>query len=62
MYDYKLVKIKLSKWNNLPKDDYHEIIAKHANEGWRFIQLFAPVTTGYGAASFFEIIFERPKP
>jgi Zn-dependent peptidase ImmA (M78 family) len=59
MFQYKLVKIKLSKWNNMPKEDYHEIIANHAKDGWKFIQLFAPVTSGYGVATYFEIIFER---
>ncbi|WHY87195.1 DUF4177 domain-containing protein [Neobacillus novalis] len=57
MFEYKLVKVKLSRWNNMPKEDYHEIIANHAKDGWRFVQLFAPATSGYGSASYFEIIF-----
>ncbi|OIJ20761.1 hypothetical protein BKP45_08150 [Anaerobacillus alkalidiazotrophicus] len=60
MYEYKFVKIELSSWSSKPKEDYQVVITKHAKEGWRFIQLFAPATKGYGSASYFEIIFERP--
>ncbi|WP_413375627.1 DUF4177 domain-containing protein [Alkalihalobacillus sp. 1P02AB] len=60
MFEYKFVKVELSKWNSTPKENYQEIITEHANDGWRFIQIFAPATSGYGSASYFEIIFERP--
>lgn len=59
MYEYKFVKIKLSRWNNEPKENYHETIANHAKDGRRFIQVFVPVTSGNGSSSFFELIFER---
>ncbi|MCU9613155.1 DUF4177 domain-containing protein [Caldibacillus lycopersici] len=61
MYEYKFVKVDLSKWNSAPKDDYQEIINQHANEGWRLVQIFAPSTKGYGSAAYFEIIFERQR-
>lgn len=60
MYEYKFVKVELSNWNKAPKEDYHEIIHNHAKEVWKFVQIFAPGTSGYGAASYFEIIFEKP--
>jgi len=28
-------------------------------KGWRFKQIFAPATKGYGAAHYFELIFEK---
>lgn len=59
MYEYKFVKIELKLWGK-PKKDYREIIRAHAKEGWRFKQIFAPATSGYGSASYFEIIFEKP--
>jgi Domain of unknown function (DUF4177) len=59
MYESNFIQIKLSRWNNVPKENYHEIIAKHAKDGWRLVQLFAPVTSGNDASSFFEIIFEK---
>jgi len=61
MYEYKFVKVELKSGliTNKPKNDYQEIINKHAKEGWRFIQIFAPGTSGYGSASYFELIFEK---
>lgn len=60
MFEYKFVKVELSTWGSKPKEDYQEIIHKHALDGWRLVQIFAPATSGYGSASYFEIIFERP--
>ena len=61
-YEYKFVKIELKAgfWTNTPKQEYREIIERHASEGWRLVQIFAPGTTGYGVAAYFELIFERP--
>lgn len=59
MYEYKFVQVKLSRWNNAPIEDYHEMIEEHAKDGWRFVQVFAPVTSGTGYSSFFELIFEK---
>ena len=61
MYEYKFITIELSSFGRKPKEDHHEIIKKHAKEGWRLVQIFAPATSGYGAASHFEIIFEKQK-
>ena len=60
MYEYKFIKIELSNWNSKPKEGYHDIIQQYARKGWRFVQIFAPATRGYGSASYFELIFERP--
>ncbi len=40
-------------------EEYHEQIRKHAKEGWRLVQVFAPSMGVYGAAKYFELIFER---
>ena len=61
MYEYKFVRIDLSPFGRKPKEDHHEIIKKHAKEGWRFVQIFAPATSGYGAANHYEVIFERQR-
>ena len=59
-YEYKFYKIKVNGvFVMKPKEDYHDIIAQHAKDGWRFVQIFAPATSGYGHASYFELIFER---
>ncbi|MFN2747295.1 MULTISPECIES: DUF4177 domain-containing protein [unclassified Bacillus (in: firmicutes)] len=59
MKEYQFVKIELSSFNKKPKEDYREVIREYAREGWRFVQIFAPATSGYGIASYFELIFER---
>ncbi|NLD47573.1 MAG: DUF4177 domain-containing protein [Clostridiaceae bacterium] len=63
MYEYKFVKVDLSKWSmtSKPKEDYHEIIHEHAREGWKLLQVFAPPIQAYGTAAFFDLIFEREK-
>ncbi|WP_449621158.1 DUF4177 domain-containing protein [Robertmurraya sp. Marseille-Q9965] len=62
MYEYKFYKIELSNWNGSPKENYQDIITNHAKDGWKFVQIFAPGTKGYGTAAYFELIFERPLP
>ncbi|ENQ3079242.1 MULTISPECIES: DUF4177 domain-containing protein [Bacillus] len=61
MYEYKFVKIELKSglMASKPKEDYQTIITEHAKEGWRFVQIFAPSTVGYGSSAYFELIFER---
>jgi len=58
-----IVKIKLK--NGLikmkPEQDYQEVINKHTQEGWRFVQIFAPPIFNYGKATFYDLIFEREK-
>ena len=41
---------------------YHDVIREHARVGWRLVQVFAPGTAGFGAAKYFELIFERELP
>lgn len=60
MYKYKFVKIGLGGlFSSKPGRDYKEVIAAHAQDGWRFVQIFAPATSGYGSAAYFELIFEK---
>ena len=61
-YEYKYVKIEMKAGflKDKPKQEYHEIINKHAADEWRFVQIFAPGTSTYGSAEYFELIFERP--
>jgi len=41
------------------KEQYQQTVHDHARDGWRLVQVFAPGTGGYGAAKYFEMIFER---
>ncbi|WP_268527518.1 DUF4177 domain-containing protein [Bacillus vallismortis] len=49
----------MSTMRRRPKEDYQQIIHDYAKEGLKFIQIFAPSINGYGAAAYFEMIFER---
>ena len=62
MFEYKFVKVELKQHilESKSKEDYQAIITNYAKEGWRFVQIFAPSTKGYGAAAYFELIFEKP--
>ena len=62
MYKYEFVKIEMKfTWSggSKPKQDYQEIIKTYAKNGWRLKQIFAPGTSSYGMASYFELIFEK---
>ncbi len=60
MYEYKAIKVGLSKVGTIaPKEDYHRIIDEYASRGWRLVQLFAPPVGVYGVATYIEIILER---
>ena len=60
-YEYKFVRLG-EGWLNARKsarEDYQQVIHQNAREGWRLVQVFAPGIGGYGAAKYFEAIFER---
>ena len=38
---------------------YKDVIERHAEEGWRLVQIFAPSTGTYGAPKYYEVILER---
>ncbi len=61
MYKYEFVRIELKSglFKMKPRKDYQEIINNYAEKGWRFKQIFAPLTSGYGSSSYFELIFEK---
>lgn len=63
MYEYKFVKVPLKTGflKIKPRTDYHAIISEHTQQGWRFVQIFAPVVSFHSNSSYFEIIFEREK-
>jgi hypothetical protein len=60
MYEYKFVRIYVSFWQK-PQGDYQEIIREYTEEGWRFVQVFAPGLSAAGNVRYFDIIFEREK-
>lgn len=59
MYEYKIVKVKLSGVIHEPNLDYHKIIHDHAEDGWKLHSIFSPNLIRGGIAHYFELIFER---
>ncbi len=60
-YDYKFVRLGegLLSVRRAAREQYQQIVAEHAREGWRLVQIFAPGIGGYGAAKYYELVFER---
>lgn len=61
-YEYKFVRLGegIMAVRKAGKEEYQEAIHKHAAEGWKLVQVFAPGIGAYGAAKYYELIFERP--
>jgi hypothetical protein len=61
-YEYKFVRLG-EGWTGVKGDakrEYQDVIQKHAGDGWRLVQIFAPGIGAYGAAKYYELILERP--
>lgn len=61
-YEYKFVRLGegIIAARKPAKQGYQEAVQKHAREGWRLVQVFAPGIGGYGASKYYELILERP--
>jgi flavin reductase (DIM6/NTAB) family NADH-FMN oxidoreductase RutF len=67
-FEYKFVRLDQTKvWlTSTPTpasealEGYQQVVHEHAKEGWRLVQIFAPGLGYQGAASYFELVFERP--
>ncbi len=60
-YEYKFIRLG-EGWlgtKNEAERDYQGVVHKHARQGWRLVQIFAPGTGASGAAKFYEIILEK---
>lgn len=60
-YEYEFVRLGKG-WMSVRKsaeEQYRQVIDDYAREGWRLVQIFAPGTGAYGAAKYYELIFER---
>jgi hypothetical protein len=66
-YEYKFVRLGEYRGSALfgvrdkDRETHREIVDEHAREGWRLVQIFAPGTAAFGAARYYELIFERPR-
>ncbi len=65
IYEYKFVRLgqywgsALFGIRDKARDGYADIVREHARDGWRLVQIFAPGIAAFGAAKYYELIFER---
>lgn len=66
-FEYKFVRLGETRTSALfgpqtkARNDYEEIVHRHADDGWRLVQIFAPGVAAFGAAKYYELIFERDR-
>jgi hypothetical protein len=41
------------------RNAYEEVVHEQARDGWRLVQIFAPGVAAFGAAKYYELIFEH---
>jgi hypothetical protein len=62
-YEYKFVRLGegLFSVRRSGRERYQQVVTDYAEQGWRLVQVFAPGIGGYGAAKYYELIFERER-
>ena len=66
-YEYKFVRLgdyRGSAWfgvSDKVRNAYEDVVDEHARDGWRLVQIFAPGVAAFGAAKYYELIFERER-
>jgi hypothetical protein len=66
-YEYEFVRIGQYRGSALfgvqdrARESYEQVVHEHARDGWRLVQIFAPSIAAFGAAKYYELIFERKK-
>jgi len=67
MYEYKFVRVGESRGSaffgvqDKARKNYQGVVHEHARDGWRLVQIFAPGVAAFGAAKYYELIFERER-
>jgi hypothetical protein len=67
LYEYKFVRLgeyggsALFGVSDKARNAYEDIVHEHARDGWRLVQIFAPGVAAFGAAKYYELIFERER-
>jgi hypothetical protein len=66
-YEYKFVRLgeyagsALFGVSDKARNAYEDLVHEHARDGWRLVQIFAPGVAAFGAAKYYELIFERER-
>ena len=64
-YEYKFVRLGEGRVSaafgpqEQARRNYEEVVHQYARDGWRLVQIFAPGVAAFGAAKYYELIFER---
>jgi uncharacterized protein DUF4177 len=64
-YEYKFIRIGENRASALfgpqtsARRSYQDVVHEQARDGWRLVQIFAPGVAAFGAAKYYEMIFER---
>jgi uncharacterized protein DUF4177 len=67
-YEYKFIRIGENRLSGFfgvedkARKGYDAVVHEHARDGWRLVQIFAPGVAAFGAAKYYELIFEREQP
>ncbi|HKP99792.1 MAG TPA: DUF4177 domain-containing protein [Actinomycetes bacterium] len=66
-YEYKFVRLgeyagsALFGVKDKARNTYEDVVQEQARDGWRLVQIFAPGVAAFGAAKYYELIFERER-
>jgi uncharacterized protein DUF4177 len=66
-YEYKFVRHGHYRGSALfgvqdkARETYQAVVHEHAADGWRLVQIFAPGIAAFGAAKYYDLIFERER-
>lgn len=64
-YEYRFVRLGENRGSTFfgvedkARTGYEDTVHQHARDGWRLVQIFAPGIAAFGAAKYYELIFER---
>jgi Domain of unknown function (DUF4177) len=64
-YEYKFVRLgeyagsAFFGVSDKVRNAYEGVVHEYAKDGWRLVQIFAPGVAAFGAARYYELIFER---
>jgi len=65
VFEYKFVRTGEGRASALfgphekARNEYEAVVHEYARDGWRLVQIFAPGVAAFGAAKYYELIFER---
>lgn len=61
MYEYQYVSVESTGLCNIRLDEYRGVIGRYAAQGWRYAGFLPVLTTGHGAITKIDLIFEKEK-